>query len=158
MAVYTEPIGDTYQYDKDYNRMCDFLGLDLYERRDIKVAKKVSHLTDWALKQSEGKDLTDAMVTIAELRKSNSLHTAGNTNQLDSLFQEVRLKEDFQTLQDTREVEKKIEEKKREKREKKLEEKKEVEIKTKPSKNAAHLAEELKEKLIQEMNKGETQE
>jgi len=108
-TTYTEPLGDSFQYDPDYNRMCDYLGIDVYERRDLKTAQKVSHLTDWALTKSKSKRLEDAMTKITKLIKDKGINNTNGQTLVNQLYQDVRLKEDVQTIQDRTYVQKKLE-------------------------------------------------
>lgn len=89
----TEPVGEAWQYDPEYHRMSDFLGVDKYERDDFEMAKKVSFLKDWG---GEG-----AYNKISDLRKSLGLNTQGKTL-IDQLFQHVRLQLDKQRTQPVR--------------------------------------------------------
>lgn len=117
--AYSEPLGDSFQYDPDYNRFADFLGIDLNDRRDMKTAQKISRLTDWALRHAKGRSVIDAMAQVHKLIKDKGLNVVGNTL-LNNLYQDIRLKEDSQRLQDTREVEKRLAEKAVRKEEKKV--------------------------------------
>lgn len=91
--MYTEPLGDVWKYDPDYNRAADFLGLDRHQREDVKVAKKISFLVDWAVKTKKSGKSEDALWTLNDLRKKLGVNTQGETL-IGQLFEFVRLKQD----------------------------------------------------------------
>lgn len=90
---YTEPLGDVWKYDPDYNRAADFLGIDKNQREDIKTAKKISYLIDWASKTRKSTKTEDALWTVNDLRKKLGVNTQGETL-LGQLYEFVRLKQD----------------------------------------------------------------
>lgn len=90
---YAEPLGDIWKYDPEYNRAADFLGIDKHQREDVKVAKKLSFLVDWALASSKSTKQEDALWTINDLRKKLGINSQGET-MLGQLFEFVRLKQD----------------------------------------------------------------
>ncbi len=38
--IRAEVMGDGWKYDPNYNRMCEFLGVDKYDRDNFDIAKK----------------------------------------------------------------------------------------------------------------------
>ncbi len=92
---YSEPIGDSFKYNQDYNRASDFLGIDKNQRESIKVAEKISYLVDWAYQQNKNTDVQGALLKINKLRKELGLNSQGELL-LGQLFEFVRLKADIE--------------------------------------------------------------
>lgn len=91
MNDYSEPVGESWQYDPDYHRASDALGIDRYERDDFQVAQKMSTIRDWAASNSKG-GLEDSLAVIDKLRKQIGTQARGKTL-LNELYQHLR----FQT-------------------------------------------------------------
>ncbi len=64
-----EPIGETWRLNPDYHKVSDFLGVNVYDRNDFELAKKVFALKDWALSKSKGKSLNDALWEMKSFKK-----------------------------------------------------------------------------------------
>lgn len=88
MAI--DVLTDTYRYDPDYHRMADFLGVDRDDRNNIKMAQKISLLTDWATWETGKDDLESLVEKIEELTKSEGINDRGRTL-VDHLYQKIRI-------------------------------------------------------------------
>lgn len=64
-----EPIGESFNLDPEYHKVSDFLGVNVYDRSDSELAKKVYALKDWALEKGKGKTTNDALWQIRSLQK-----------------------------------------------------------------------------------------
>lgn len=84
---YTEPVGDTWKYHPEYNRMAEFLGIGKSEREDLGVAQKLSYLRDWA---GESSKIDTALWRIRQVAKRMGVNTQGKTL-VNDLYQYVRL-------------------------------------------------------------------
>jgi hypothetical protein len=91
--AYTEPLGDVWKYNPDYNRAADFLGIDRHQREDVKLAQKISFLVDWAVSTRKSSKPEDALWTLNDLRKKLGVNSQGETL-VGQLFEFVRLKQD----------------------------------------------------------------
>lgn len=91
--AYSEPLGDVWKYDPDYNRAADFLGVDKHQREDVKTAQKISFLVDWAVKTKKSAKPEDALWTLNDLRKKLGINNQGESL-VGQLFEFVRLKQD----------------------------------------------------------------
>lgn len=88
-SQYSEPIGDSFQYDPDYHRMSNFLGVDQHERGDMKIAEKISALKDWAQSQHKSGELNDTLSALHELRRKVGTQSQGKTL-INELYQHLR--------------------------------------------------------------------
>ena len=84
-----EPLGDVWQYDPNYHRTAEFLGVNEYDRKDYELASKISFLTDWADKTGK-KDISDKLITIDSLRKQVGTQAIGKIL-VNQLYQQIRL-------------------------------------------------------------------
>lgn len=57
----------TFLDHSSYHRMCDFLRISDIDRRDTKIAEKISYLSDWAKKVTNSNEELDHMSKIKEL-------------------------------------------------------------------------------------------
>ena len=55
--------------DIEYHRMSDFFDLTYDERKDFKMAEKLSYLTDWALSQTKSKERIQHMEALNSLKR-----------------------------------------------------------------------------------------
>ncbi len=88
--THTEPLGQTYQYNQDYHKMSDFLGVSIYDRSDDTLAKKVTALKDWASEKTGKKDIHAALVEVSKLQKSLGVHFIGKPL-VTELYKHMRL-------------------------------------------------------------------
>lgn len=87
----TESLGDAWKYDPEYNQVAKLLGLDVYEREDFEVAKKISLLRDYIdLLDGKVESTTEALDKIVELKKNLGTNNQGTTL-LGELYEHARL-------------------------------------------------------------------
>ncbi len=91
--VQTEPLGQTYTYNQDYHKMADFLGINIYDRSNDELAKKVSALADWAQNKTGKKDIHTTLTEVAKLQKSLGVHFIGRPL-VTELYKHMRLSQD----------------------------------------------------------------
>lgn len=84
----TDAVGETWQYDPDYHRTADYMGIDAHERDDVRVAQKVSVLRDWA-KENGAENLEDALGRIHDLRRNLGTQSHGKAL-INELYQHLR--------------------------------------------------------------------
>lgn len=88
--VYSEPLGDSWKYHPEYNRIADFLGIDLHRRMNFDVAKKISFLRDYMDRDGKKKDVTRAVESFYSLQKKLGVNTQGDLL-LNQMYQFARL-------------------------------------------------------------------
>lgn len=88
-----EPVGEAWKLDPDYHKMSDFLGVNVYDRNDAELAKKVFHLRDWAMEKGKGKTVTDALWQMRGLQKELGHQFIGKPL-ITEMYKYVRLKAD----------------------------------------------------------------
>ena len=93
MDGYSEPVGQPWQYSKDYHQIADFLGLNIYDRDDSELHKKISHIQEWG----GGEDMQKVLSQVAKLRKELGVQFIGKPL-VKELYQSVRLKQDSQRV------------------------------------------------------------
>ena len=81
-------MGDAWQYDPNYQRTAEFLGIDKYDRQDLDVYKKISHFDTL----HEGKELPERLQELENLRKKIGSQSQGRTL-LNQLYQYSKLSE-----------------------------------------------------------------
>lgn len=87
-----EEFTDVWQYNPDYNRFAEVLGIDRHERADIDVARKIAVLRDYF---DIGKKLTEVQARSAVLTMKQELGVPFRGKELvDELFQHARLEMD----------------------------------------------------------------
>lgn len=86
---YSEPVGETWKYDPDYHRVSDYLGVDAFDRQDVKLAQKVSTLRDWASQHSKSESIEDNVAALNDLRHKVGSNNLGKTL-IDELYQHLR--------------------------------------------------------------------
>lgn len=89
--AYSEPIGQPWQYSKEYHQLSDFLGVNIYDRDDSELHKKVSALQEWA----GGEDMQKVLTGVSKLRKELGVQFIGKPL-VKELYQSMRLKQDGQ--------------------------------------------------------------
>lgn len=87
---YSEPMGQPWQYSKDYHQIADFLGVTIYDRNDSELHKKISALQEWG-----GGDTHKVLTEISKLRRELGVQFIGKPL-VKELYQSVRLKQDGQ--------------------------------------------------------------
>ncbi len=87
---YTEPLGDEWKYNPEYNRIADFLGIDMYKRDNLDVAKKISTLRDYLDIGGKPKNITEILSRLDHLKRGLGIQTQGETL-VQELFQHARL-------------------------------------------------------------------
>lgn len=86
---YTEPVGEAWKYSKEYHQLSDFLGVNVYDREDADLHKKVSALQEWG----GGDDIRKVLTEVAKLRRELGVQVIGK-QLVTQLYQSVRLKQD----------------------------------------------------------------
>lgn len=81
---------DSWKYNQDYHRVADFLGLDVYDRQDYRLAQKVSYLVDRVRQQDE--PMVEAISRLHQVRKKMGINTKGQTL-LHQMYEYLRLHE-----------------------------------------------------------------
>jgi hypothetical protein len=84
-----EPVGEAWKLDPDYHKVSDFLGVNVYDRQDAELAKKVYALKDWA----GGKNINDALWKMRGLQKELGHQFIGKPLILE-MYKTIRLKQD----------------------------------------------------------------
>lgn len=87
--TYSEPVGDAQQYEPDYHRISDYLGVDAYERRDAKLAQKVTTLRQWAKENASEQSIEGEASALNELRNKVGTRNLGKTL-INELYQHLR--------------------------------------------------------------------
>lgn len=93
--AYTEPIGDIWKYDPDYNAAADFLGIDKYKRENVNVATKLSFIIDWVSSKNKTSKLENALLSINDLKRKLGINTQGETL-VSQLYEFARVKSDLE--------------------------------------------------------------
>ena len=101
-----EPVGEAWKLDPEYHKVSDFLGVNVYDRNDAEVAKKVYALKDWALEKGKGKTLNDALWQIRGLQKELGHNFIGKPLIVE-MYKMMRLTQDRQISQPLKKAEKK---------------------------------------------------
>lgn len=95
-TTYSEPVGDVQQYEPDYHRVSDYLGVDKFARRDAKLAQKVSIVRQWARENAQDESLESEVATINSLRHKVGTQNLGETL-INELYQHLRFQSDPHT-------------------------------------------------------------
>lgn len=90
MPTYTEPVGENWKYNPEYHRLCDFLGINVFDRNEYTLAQKLSVIRDWA---GEKKSINDALWTIKGLQKKLGIQGEGKPL-IHQLYEYIRLSND----------------------------------------------------------------
>lgn len=88
-----EPVGEQWQLNPDFHKMSDFLGVNVYDRNDYELAKKVYALKDWAMEKSKGKSINDALWQMRGLQKELGHQFIGKPL-ITEMYKYVRLTQD----------------------------------------------------------------
>lgn len=83
--------GIEYKYNIEYQRFCDDLGINQYDRNDIKLAEKVSLIYDWAKENMGTDDGTKISVGIRDLTKTLGVQNIQGQLLTDHLFRWIRM-------------------------------------------------------------------
>src|SRR4030042_3878176 len=92
----TSPVG--FMDDLNYHRVSDFLGISYEDRKNSRLAEKVSLLFEWGEKTSNSKDRIDALMAIKDLQKRLGIQVVGK-EAIQKLWQWVRLDTDRQRIE-----------------------------------------------------------
>ncbi len=84
-----EPIGEAWKLDPEYHKVSDFLGVNVYDRNDFELAKKVYALKDWA----GGKTINDTLWKMRGLQKELGHQFIGKPL-ITEMYKYIRLKSD----------------------------------------------------------------
>lgn len=88
-----EPVGESWKLDPEYHKVSDFLGVNVYDRNDFELAKKVYALKDWAMEKGKGKSVTDALWEMRGLQKELGHQFIGKPL-ITEMYKYIRLKGD----------------------------------------------------------------
>ena len=91
MDGYSEPVGQPWQYSKEYHQIADFLGVNIYDRNDSDLHKKVTAIQEWG----GGEDMNKVLTQVSKLRKELGVQFIGKPL-VKELYQSMRLKQDGQ--------------------------------------------------------------
>lgn len=91
--------GLTYLDYSSYHRMCDFLKISDVDRRDPKIAEKVSYITDWAADVSKSTNEVTQMKAIKKLTRDIGESHIG-LDLLDTLNRYARLDKDKRSIEE----------------------------------------------------------
>lgn len=110
----TSSFTDAFKYNPEYHRFADSLGVDRDARNDVKVAKKLALLYDWAAMDTGSKDFETINARVDKLRQQTGVTFVGK-ELANLLYLRVRVQMD-KVNEASRELERRIkmEEKKRE--------------------------------------------
>lgn len=87
---YSEPLGDAWKYDPEYNRVAEFLGVDRFKREDYDVAKKISTIRDYLDLNGKLSRIDQVLSSIQKIKKSLGSNTQGELL-VNELYQHARL-------------------------------------------------------------------
>ncbi len=93
MSDNIEPTGEAYKLNPDFHKMSDFLGVNIYDRNDYELAKKMSHIHDWAMADGKGKTMTDCLLKVRELQRSLGHQFVGKPL-ITEMYKYIRLMQD----------------------------------------------------------------
>ena len=91
--TYSEPVGGQWEVDPKYHRISDFLGVNVYDRNDDKLVKKVLAIQDWAKQEGKSDDITKTLTEISKLQRKQGYQMIGKTL-VNQLYQDIRLHQD----------------------------------------------------------------
>lgn len=89
----TDLMGESWKYNPDYHRLSDFFGIDIHDRQDFNLAKKVAFLDDWTGTKIPKGTLQDRMAEMIKVRKTLGIPTIGK-DLVGQLYQIARLEVD----------------------------------------------------------------
>ncbi len=87
----SEPIGEAWKLDPEYHKVSDFLGVNVYDRNDAELAKKVYALKEWA----GGKTMNDTLWKMRGLQKELGHQFIGKPLIIE-MYKNIRLVQDRQ--------------------------------------------------------------
>lgn len=85
-----ETVAESWKVDPTYNKISDFLGLDIYDRQNYKTYQKIEKIKEYA--QQKGEHPTQILNEMYRLKKSLGTWRVGE-DLVNELFQNVRIKE-----------------------------------------------------------------
>ncbi len=88
-----EPVGEAYNLDPNYHKMSDFLGVNVYDRSNSELAKKVNYIHDWAEQKSGKKDITDTLWQVRSLQRELGHNFIGKPL-ITEMYKYLKLKSD----------------------------------------------------------------
>lgn len=91
--THIEPVGEAWKLDPKYHRINDFLGVNIYDRNDEHLAKKVMAIQSWANQEGGSDDITKALTQISKLQRTLGYQMVGKTL-VNQLYQDIRLHQD----------------------------------------------------------------
>ena len=83
----------SYKYDPVYHRFADYMGIDVFGRRDLEVAKKLSLLYEWAEKKAGTDDFSKVTKILDNARRQEGVSFTGGTL-VNYMHQRVRVEID----------------------------------------------------------------
>ena len=86
-------MGEVWQYNPDYHRVADFLGVSKYDRKDYDVAKKISFIVDAVSEGQKPRNTGEILKRIYKSKRSLGVQSEGKLL-LGELFQYHRIKQD----------------------------------------------------------------
>lgn len=89
--------------DIEYHRMSDFFDVSYDDRKDIKIAEKLSYLTDWAKEKTKSEDRLQQTIALKELKTGLGFQSKG-LELIDKLYQWTRLDVDRKRLEQKMEL------------------------------------------------------
>lgn len=95
---YSEPVGEAWKYDPQYHRVSDFLGINVYDRNEDHLAKKVLAIREWANQEGKSDDTTQALTQISKFQRKQGYQMVGKSL-VNQLYQDIRLHQDQQRSQ-----------------------------------------------------------
>jgi len=93
----------SYLDDIEYHRTADFFGLSMEDRRDSKIADKLSFLDEWAGNETKSKDRVDKLLKIKSLIKGLGWSMQGK-DLIKRLYVWVRLDNDRKRIEKQQEL------------------------------------------------------
>jgi len=95
---YSEPIGDQWRYDPEYNRVAEFLGLDRFKREDFDIAKKIATIRDYLDLDGKITRVDQVLTKLDSIRKKMGTNEKGESL-VNDMFQKVRLDMDRRRME-----------------------------------------------------------
>lgn len=110
IPVNTNPLVDpeykgltTFMDDINYHSMAESFDVSYEDRRDPKMAEKLSYLADWAKEESKSEEIAEQKLTIKKLAKALGYQSTGPTL-ITKLYQYARLDQDRRRIDKEMEV------------------------------------------------------
>ena len=87
-----------YMDDVEYHRVADFLDVGYEDRKDVRVAQKLSYLYDWAKETTKSDDRIKRLEAVKDLQKRLGLPQTGPET-IKKLYQYARLDQQRRKLE-----------------------------------------------------------